>query len=136
LASGDGDGGPSPGTGDVAFRLTWWSHNDLDLYVMEPSGFVISYSNRNSPTGGQLDIDANAACSDTTDDPIENVFWPVGQAPEGTYTVWIYHWGRCSGPSICDFRLQILRGTRVVQTYDSQVSERAESTRWTYEFTR
>jgi hypothetical protein len=36
-------------------------------------------------TGGQLDVDSNIGCEN--DGSVENIFWPPGDAPSGTYTV-------------------------------------------------
>ena len=57
------EGGSQGQTGDVAFRLTWSTAEDLDLYVREPSGEVIYFGNSVSDTNGQLDVDPNAGCS-------------------------------------------------------------------------
>lgn len=73
-------------SGDVQVSLTWNTTADLDLYVTEPSGEVIWYSHRTSATGGQLDVD------DTNGYGPENIFWPVGSAPPGQYSVTVKHY--------------------------------------------
>lgn len=84
------------GTGDVQVTLSWSGTNDLDLAVTEPSGETISYGHRMSASGGTLDVDANAGCGTTTSSPRENIFWPVGQAPSGTYQVTVNYFESCS----------------------------------------
>jgi hypothetical protein len=82
----DGASKRDVGTGDVQFTLTWSSVADLDLAVKEPDGTEIWFGSPGpSATGGELDVDSNVGCAD--DGAVENVFWPPGEAPSGTYTV-------------------------------------------------
>jgi hypothetical protein len=82
----DGASKPDTGTGDVQVTLEWESDSDLDLHVTEPDGTEIYYLNLGpTSTGGQQDVDSNVNCEN--DGGVENVFWPVGDAPSGTYTV-------------------------------------------------
>lgn len=89
---------PVLGTGDIQFTLRWDSNADLDLAVTDPSGAKVDFGTETVPSGGALDVDANAACS-TQDPPVENVFWPTGAAPAGTYTVEITYFSECEGGS-------------------------------------
>lgn len=73
------------GSGDVKVTLTWDTTADLDLYVTEPNGETISYLNRSSSTGGQLDRDDRDGFGP------ENIFWPTGSAPSGQYSVTVKH---------------------------------------------
>ena len=68
------------GTGSLQISLSWDDDSDQDLYVTDPSGETISYLNRSSNSGGQLDRD------DTNGFGPENVFW-IEDAPDGTYSV-------------------------------------------------
>ncbi|HYN88710.1 MAG TPA: hypothetical protein VER55_09275, partial [Ardenticatenaceae bacterium] len=78
-------GEPVLGTGDVQVTLRWDNPADLDLHVVDPAGEEISYGHPVAQSGGQLDVDANIGCQD--DLRVENVFWPSGGAPTGTYQV-------------------------------------------------
>ena len=71
--------GPTLGTGDVQVTLRWSGDSDLDLHVIDPDGFEISFSATTSPSGGQLDVDCipSSGCADSGQH-VENVFWPVG----------------------------------------------------------
>ncbi len=69
------------GSGDVQITLTWKTDVDLDLWVFDPSGFKIYWNDETSPSGGELDVD------DMNGYGPENVFWPLGGAPSGQYTV-------------------------------------------------
>jgi hypothetical protein len=83
------------GTGDVQVTVSWDTDADVDLHVVDPSGAEIYWGDRQSPTGGQLDLDSNAAC---TVDGVsnENITWGVGLAPQGTYTVRLDYWSGCN----------------------------------------
>jgi hypothetical protein len=86
------------GTGDVQVTLSWDADSDVDLHVIDPAGEEIYYAHRLSASGGELDLDSNAGCSiDGVRN--ENITWPVGRAPRGTYTVRVDYWSNCSVPS-------------------------------------
>ena len=72
-------------TGDVQISLIWNTTDDLDLYCTDPRGEKIYFSKRRSSSGGELDVDMNVGTLSIT--PVENIFWPVGRAPAGTYKV-------------------------------------------------
>lgn len=123
--------GPQPGTGDIAFRLTWSTTADLDLYVQEPNGTVLYYANPASSSGGRLDVDSNAGCTNTRTNPVENVFWQSGQAPRGNYIYWVHHFG--CGPA-STFTLQVLRGTAVAASQSGSLNPDAQSTRFAFQY--
>lgn len=82
------------GTGDVQVTVTWDTESDVDIHVVDPAGWEIYWGDRQSPTGGELDLDSNAACSiDGVNN--ENITWAVGTAPQGTYTVRLDYWSSC-----------------------------------------
>jgi hypothetical protein len=87
---------PTLGTGDIQVTLRWTSTDDLDMAVTDPEGQIVTYFNPSVASGGQLDVDANAGCSETTSSPIENIFWPPSEAPEGEYAIEISLYSRCS----------------------------------------
>src|SRR5262249_27383185 len=83
------------GTGAVQVSVSWRdAESDVDLHVVEPSGEEIYYANRDSATGGTLDLDSNAGCGlDAVKN--ENVTWPNGNAPRGRYIVRVDYWSSC-----------------------------------------
>jgi fibronectin type III domain protein len=81
-------------TGDVQVSVSWDAPSDVDLHVVEPGGNELYYGNPSSPTGGQLDVDSNAACA-IDGRQIENIRWG-GQAPAGSYTVRVDYWDACN----------------------------------------
>lgn len=83
------------GTGDVQVTATWDTDADVDLHVVDPAGQEVYWANRESPSGGRLDLDSNAACAgDNVRN--ENITWATGTAPHGTYTVRLDYWSNCS----------------------------------------
>lgn len=83
------------GTGDVQVSVSWDTPTDVDLHVVGPDNVEIYYANTSSAAGGTLDLDSNASCSiDNVNN--ENITWPTGNAPAGTYTVRVDLWSACS----------------------------------------
>ena len=111
------------GTGDIQVTLRWTTTDDLDLAVTDPSGQIVSYINSSISSGGQLDVDANAGCGGTTSSPIENVFWPPSQAPQGQYNITVNFFSRCTSDSApVPFEIRLLvQGT--TQTLTGTVGE-------------
>jgi hypothetical protein len=100
------------GVGDIAFRLQWEGHADLDLSVVEPSGEKIWFGARRSATGGVLDVDCNFVT--ICPEPIENVFWAKGTAPAGVYH---YQVGMANAHGVgfpIPFTVTVLHGRRAV----------------------
>lgn len=125
---------PVPSAGEVTIRLSWSTSDDLDLHVLEPSGEEIYFYHPYSGAGGELDVDANAACSSALAEPIENVYWPTGTPPDGTYTVRVHYWGDCDEYGPVTFRLRIMVGGQVVLDETSAFS--AEEDEYEVTFTR
>lgn len=120
-------GEPELGTGDVQVTLRWGSTADLDLAVIDPAGSRIDFTTPTSPSGGELDVDSNAACSSATTSPVENVFWPPGQSPEGEYTVIVSYWAECgdaTGPQ--SYELSVLMNGVSIEPTAAGVSYRTD----------
>jgi hypothetical protein len=96
------------GTGDVQISVTWNSNADVDLHVVEPNGTEIYWGNERSSTGGELDLDSNAACSGDNV-RAENIRWPSGRAPSGTYIVRVDYWDAC-GASSTSYTVRVING--------------------------
>lgn len=122
----------TPGTGDIAFRLTWSGNpnTDYDLHVVEPSGEEVYYGNSTSDTGGELDIDC--VCSNCSS-PIENIFWGTGMAPHGTFTYWVDVFSTCGQSGSRNCRMQVLVNGAVVRTHDLSLND-GESQHYTYQY--
>ena len=80
------------GTGSIFMTLTWNKTGDVDLWLKEPNGNKISYLNKISSTGGELDFDNTSGFGP------ENIFFE-GTAPNGRYEVWAHYYSEYSGPT-------------------------------------
>ena len=76
-------------SGEVEIALMWNTNDDLDLYCIEPGGFRIDFSKKESPSSGWLDVDMNVSegGANYSLEPVEHNRWPDGKAPKGEYTV-------------------------------------------------
>ena len=109
------EGGKS---GDVQIALIWNTIDDLDLHCFDPSNQQIYFGKKRSTTGGELDVDMNAGRTST--EPVENIYWPTGRAPSGTYKVYVVFYARKSGASTIPYKVAInYKGT--IETYQGQV---------------
>lgn len=95
-------------TGDVQVTLRWDTADDLDLYVQDPAGDEVYYGNPSIPSGGLLDVDANAGCSARMASPVENIFWPTGEGAPGDYVVTVDLFSYCGAEVPINFTLTTL----------------------------
>ena len=102
------------GYGDVQVTLTWDNTADLDLYVTDPDGETIYYSNPTSASGGQLDVD------DTDGYGPENIFWEDGAAPSGQYLVQLHHY---SGDSPANYIILVQLGDGTPMQYSGSITD-------------
>ncbi|MFK5645109.1 MopE-related protein [Ornithinimicrobium sp. LYQ121] len=107
------------GDGELRFTLIWDSSDDLDLHVIDPSGERIWYQDRESASGGVLDRDDNvgACLSDPEPGGVENVFWPVGGAPTGTYTIEIDNYNDCDDDNLGTWTLNVYQDGELLDSY-------------------
>lgn len=84
------------GSGELQVSLAFRPSQDLDLHLVEPTGEEIYYANRTSSSGGELDLDSNAACRlDHKNN--ENITYQRGSPPRGEYIVRVDFWASCDG---------------------------------------
>lgn len=103
------------GSGDVQVTLIWTSKADLDLLVTDPSSAVVFYGNRTVASGGTLDRDANYPCNTDDSSPAaENIFWPVGGSPDGSYTATVAYTSDCLAEGTQSFELVVQVGGVVI----------------------
>lgn len=115
---------PALGTGDVQVTLRWDNPVDLDLHVFDPLGEEIYFSQHTSQSGGTLDVDANAGCTD--DRPVENVFWPTGGAPFGTYQVNVVYYQSCGYTGASAYNVSILVDGQTFGPYEGVLTSVGE----------
>lgn len=109
------------GGGDVQVTLRWSSLADLDLSVTDPAGDTVTYANPAVASGGRLDRDANYPCSTATTSPVENVFWPPGGAPYGSYLVSVTYRTGCGIEPAQSYQLTVLFGGEVVKQVNATI---------------
>lgn len=102
-------------SGAVQITLGWSTGADIDLYVIDPFNEEISYRNTNSSSGGHLDRDARGAC--TNGDTTENVYFPQGNAPRGTYRVAVHYFSNCQAAAVTPVTLSIMVGGQALGVY-------------------
>lgn len=102
-------------SGAVQITLGWTTGADIDLYVTDPFGEVLSYRTTNVNSGGSLDRDARGACTDgqTT----ENVFWPTGAAPRGSYRIAAHYFSACQAAGPTQVVLSVMVGGQPLGVY-------------------
>ena len=111
----------TPSTGDVQVLLSWNDYNDLDVACMDPYENVVWFKNKRVPSGGLLEIDMNVYPGDSKT-PIENIYWPVGGAPQGTYHVlgWMYKQHEANKTS-SPYKLKVVYGDKT-EEYEGTLS--------------
>ncbi len=115
---------PPLGTGDVQVTLRWDNPVDLDLHVIDPSGEEIWFQDSNSASGGTLDVDANASCNNEA--PVENVYWPTGGAPFGTYQVYVVYYQSCGYTGSNAYIVTVLVDGQTMGPYQGVLSNAGE----------
>ncbi len=109
-------------TGQIQVTLSWSTAADIDLYVYDPSGYRIYYADRNSPSGGVLDIDARGACVGGTG-TIENIYWSTPTPPRGTYTVEVHNYSACGDRRPTPVQVSVSVGGRIIGVYSLTLYE-------------
>lgn len=108
-------------SGPLQITASWGTGADIDLYVVEPSGFRISNLSDVSPTGGRLDHDARGACV-PGGDSVENVVW-TDAAPPGEYLVELHFWGSCGASGPTEVTVSVAARGSVVGVYRVTLAE-------------
>lgn len=107
------------GTGSVQVSVSWDVDSDLDLHVVDPTGFEIYYGELQSDSGGELDLDSNPDCEiDGTRN--ENVTWREA-APPGVYTVLVDLYAAC-GVSPTNYVVTVQVAGQPSQTYTGSLT--------------
>ncbi|MDI2125163.1 DUF6777 domain-containing protein [Yinghuangia seranimata] len=104
----------SLGSGDIQVTLLWNGDSDIDLHVIDPAGEEIYFNHKTSASRGTLDHDDIPGCGSLPTTHVENVFWPSGAAPSGTYKAFVLNFGACPGKPPAAYELRIRVGGNVV----------------------
>lgn len=110
-------------TGDLKVTLLWDFYGDIDLHVMQPTGFEIYYSHpQDAATGGALDVDNREGGEGSA----ENIFWP--NPPKGKYQVYLHFFQNRSqnvpSSGVCTV-VVFLKG-RDPQTYRVEMNQKGD----------
>ncbi|UCF19145.1 MAG: hypothetical protein JSU87_14630 [Gemmatimonadota bacterium] len=109
------------GTGEVQVSVQWDTPTDVDLHVVEPSEEEIYYGDPSSATGGELDLDSNAACSiDGVNN--ENITWSQ-TAPRGQYIVRVDYWANCGVTANTNYVVTVRVQGRQPQTFSGSFAQ-------------
>jgi hypothetical protein len=120
------------GTGDVQVTLLWDTDADLDLYVTDPGGDTVFHANAEVPSGGVLDRDANRYCT-PSEESVENVFWPTGAAPGGSYVAEVRLFSICQDQQAPTFQLIVQVDGRVAEQVTATLEPSGGPYRVTFE---
>ncbi|MDQ5908227.1 MAG: hypothetical protein QG599_318 [Pseudomonadota bacterium] len=99
--------------GAMTATLLWDGSADLDLVVRCPSGQTLDYLTPRG-CGGALDVDANSARETLSEKPVENIFWPAGQAAPGAYKIAVRYEPRKDerNPQPTPFQIRLIRDSQ------------------------
>ena len=97
-------------SGSVTAELRWSSDDDLNLFLREPSGRVISWSNPDTlDDSGTLQIDSNTNCTTRSADPVEYIYWEPGDFPaDGDYEIWVWYQQACGQANPVTFSFKLM----------------------------
>jgi subtilisin family serine protease len=101
----------TPSSGDVQILLNWNNYNDLDLVCIDPNNETVWFKNKNVTSGGKLEIDMNVNYPDNKT-PIENIFWPTGGAPAGTYQVYLVYYKKHTAINETPYTIKVKYGDK------------------------
>ena len=113
--------------GDVRISLSWFNHDDLDLYLLEPDGHEINFTKKGckSLLGGMLDVDMNV--QNLVNDPVENICYETkNKMISGIYRVFVnpFQIRTTENPG---FEIEIeINGQVMNLSYDKAVKQRIE----------
>lgn len=96
--------------GPFTATVRWNGDDDLNLFIREPSGRILSWSNPETPESGILQIDSNTDCAAISPQPVEHIYWPPGRFPaDGDYTLWVWYQNACGSADPVSFNLTVQR---------------------------
>jgi hypothetical protein len=76
----------------LQIALVWESVANLDLEVRDPVGGSVYFSTPTAPSGGEFGVNVNSVCDTrTAEAPTEQVVWPAGALPTGSYELLVYY---------------------------------------------
>jgi hypothetical protein len=107
------------GAGDIQVTLIWDTDSDMDLRVVEPSGYEISHHQPESASGGRLDLDDIPGSGDLGAH-VESIFWPADTTPAGRYSAYVQHYGS-NGTDPGPYTLEVRVGGELIHQETGRV---------------
>lgn len=101
----------TPSSGDVQILLSWNNYNDLDLVCVDPNNERVWFETKSVSSGGKLEIDMNVSYPDS-ETPIENIYWPTGGAPNGTYSVYLIYYKKHTNINETPYKITVKYGDK------------------------
>lgn len=125
--------GARPGAIEIA--LSWNSVDDLDLHCLEPGGgwesrHHISYLNKRSPSGGELDIDRNAS-DPLSEQPVEHITWSESAAAVGNHSVRVTLYMKRTNAGPIPFKLYAKFGDRM-ESFERELGAQGETAEFNF----
>jgi hypothetical protein len=93
--------------GSLTITLRWVGDADLNLFVRDPAGQIVSWSNPTVASGGLLQIDSNTGCDTLSTQPLEHIYWVNPTLASGDYTVWVWYQNVCTRQEPTLFALEM-----------------------------
>ncbi len=92
--------------GALSATVNWEGDDDLNLFIREPSGRIISWSNPTTLDPGALQVDSNTNCETISAQPVEHLYW--NNLPRnGDYELWVWYQSVCGQAAPVDFTLTL-----------------------------
>lgn len=94
--------------GELRITLVWDTDDDLDLYVTDPNGDQVDWTNPVVVSGGELDRDDNVGVCGVDAEPggVENIIWDTNP-PLGTYTVELANYNDCDFGVTANYTIEV-----------------------------
>lgn len=107
----------------MRISLRWSSSDDIDLYVEDPRGDVLSFLATSSPAGGRFEQPAGRSCLPGRTGGEETIAYEGPRVATGTYRVMLHHYGSCmSGLGTVDVDITLSAGDRHLATYRATIA--------------
>ncbi|PJF39868.1 MAG: hypothetical protein CUN54_07440 [Phototrophicales bacterium] len=87
----------------LQFALNWNTTADLNLEVRDPVGGSVFWNLPLTASGGSfISPNVNGGCEATTTGAAEQIQWPAGAVPTGSYEILVYYEDQCDSPETVD----------------------------------
>ena len=95
------------------------------MVCTDPNNQTVSFINKNILSGGNLEIDMNVDYPDSKT-PIENIYWPSGGAPNGTYSVYLVYYRKHTDINETPYKITVKYGGKT-EEYTGTIKRKNKS---------